>query len=186
MNIAPNWAMAVEDAVSEIGRTRFSPNWSMATADLDEVEEAYSILLRDLAAGAREATACWARVGKFYRVSAGRWFADGALQFLKSAKIEMPIPGRKTTHWLNCKLFIRKELSTEAAATDGDKVHQADTAARRRGQRPVLREKVEAEMMKMDRASLSAMKEIELEATFNASRTTCRDARKNVLSGNVG
>ena len=52
----------------------------------------------------------------------------------------------------------------------------------RRGRRPDKREAVKAQMRQMDRTALDNMEEKQMEETFDAGRTLCREARRSVLS----
>lgn len=61
--------------------------------------------------------------------------------------------------------------------------HSGDGAPRpARGRPPRERLRIVAEMQKMDRSRLAAMKGVEMETTFKANRETCEKAREEVLS----
>jgi hypothetical protein len=68
------------------------------------------------------------------------------------------------------------EGSTRTSPTSG-----AGIVKRRRGQRAMVRDHVKSEMRKMDPAYLGGMLEKEMSAKFQASRDTCRIARREVL-----
>lgn len=56
----------------------------------------------------------------------------------------------------------------------------------KRGPRPKKLENVKVAMRRMPRPFLASMKEVEMSATFEASRDTCRKAREEVLSEITG
>ncbi|PBB77911.1 hypothetical protein CK218_27805 [Mesorhizobium sp. WSM3879] len=77
-------------------------------------------------------------------------------------------------------LVTSTTASIEAPAAHADKSTWVESSTRKRGPKPVQLERVKAAMRAFDQTALAVMTEEEMVARFDASRDTCRRARREL------
>lgn len=139
-------------------------------ASRERWDAATTALLEDLASGARTTISLDRATGRRYPIGAEFWLSRDGGKALSTGRA----PPKAHYRPSGDLLIAEPPAASRRTVARGP-------AAKTRGPKPVKRESVIRAMRAMPPSELDEMKEVAMEATFGASRETCRNARNKVL-----